>query len=113
MTDDETQTLRAIIVAELAAAIEPLRSDIRELQADVALALDKLDRLEGIESTVLDVKAHTVKIDGIESTVLDLKAHNVKLSREGMKDRDARQNTERRLSAVERRLEALERKGDS
>ena len=96
MTDDETQALRAMIVAELAAAIEPLHNDIRDVQADVSLALDKLDRLEGIESTVLDLKAHAAKI-----------------SREGMKDRDARQNTERRLSAVERRLEALERKGES
>lgn len=96
MTADETQTLRALIVEELAAALEPVRDDIRDLQADLALALDKLDRL-----------------DGIESVVLDLKAHNAKMSREGMKDRDARQNTERRLSAVERRLEAIERKGDS
>lgn len=96
MTADETQALRAIIVAELAAAIEPLRDDIRDLQADVAHALDKLDRLEGIESTVLDLKAHAVK-----------------MSREGMKDRDARQDTARRLSAVERRLEAIERKGES
>lgn len=88
--DDPTQALRAFIVDALAAALAPVQSDIRDMQADVALALDKLDLLE------VDMR--------------DVKAHLAKLSREGVKDRTARQNHERRLSAVERRLEALERK---
>lgn len=93
MTNDETQALRSFIVEALALALEPLQSDIRELQADMALALDKLDRL-----------------DGIETVVLDLKAHNAKMSREGMKDRDARQALERRVRAIEQRLDALDGK---
>lgn len=90
MTDAE----KAVLVETLARALEPLHNDIRDLQADVSLALERLDRL-----------------DGIEDTVRDIKAHNVKLSREGVKDRAARQSIERRLSALELRLESLERKG--
>lgn len=90
---DDLQGLRGVIVEALALALEPLQQDIRELQADVSFALDKLDRLEGIETAVLD-----------------LKAHGAKVSREGMKDRDVRQALERRLSALERRLEAVERR---
>lgn len=92
MTDEQTQALRGFIVEALALALEPIRADIRELQADVALALDKLDVIE------VDLR--------------DVKAHLAKTSREQMKDRMARQGIERRLSAVERRLESLERKGE-
>lgn len=91
--DDPKQDLRAFIVEALALALEPVQSDIRELQADVALALDKLDLLE------VDMR--------------DVKGHLAKLSRESIKERTARPGIERRLSAVERRLESLERKGDA
>jgi len=84
------QALRGFIVEALSLALEPIQSDIRELQTDVALALDKLDLIE------VDVR--------------DIKAHIAKTSREAIKDRNARQSLERRVRAVEQRLDALEPK---
>lgn len=86
MTD--TDTLRALIVDALAAALEPLQTDIRELQTDVAAALDSLDRIE------VDLR--------------DVKAHDARVNRAIFKDANARRTIERRLSALERRVESLD-----
>lgn len=63
MTDEELQTLRAMLVETVGGAIDGMQrhldDQILELQADVDSALEKLD---SIEIDLRDVKLHVAKL---------------------------------------------------
>jgi hypothetical protein len=112
MTDDEEQRLRAMMVEVIGAsakAIEKsLRDQLLELQADVALCLDRFDTLEvDMRDAKKELERLADKTAGLVVDMRDVKAHTAKMSREHIKDRVVVE----RLASMEKRLLELEKVG--
>ncbi len=102
MSPDDKDELRAMMVEVMGAAsesaeqrlgerIDGLHATLRDVQVDVALGLDKLD--------------------GIEIDVKDVKAHAARVSREHIKDRLRIAELAKRVAEFEARLARLEKAG--
>lgn len=105
--------MRAVITEAVGAAFKSMQSQVSEqlleLQADVTLALDKLD---GLEVDVRDMRIQVDQLDGkVTGLAIDMKdtrTQVAKLSREFMKDKLRDEATAKRLTEIERRLAVQE-----
>lgn len=76
-----------------------IHRQVIELQADVSLCLDRLDRLE-VEVSDLR-KRSEVRFDDVDREVRDIRAQFAKMNREGMRDRSRYEDVVRRVEVIE------------